>query len=622
MNTAEAVALGSPFTHQQSGQRTFWRPSKPKLNSLLQHKYQEAFGYPSPPMSSPPSPPRLRQELTSNTSSEPTTSVVATPSIHSFLGLPTTLPGIHFAPLPPPPPQYPPGFQGQISGPPFIAVVAGAFNLGGVAGVSPVVVGTPSVAGTGPARPGRKSRGHVASACINCKKAHLSCDVQRPCSRCVSSGKQVRSDPLNEHSATWSLLTFVEETCVDVQHKKRGRPRLRDENEFQVEQMMPGPASQPPVTFASSPTSTRPIAGTRHRRTESLRSLRSQTSDSSGASALPTPTYLPPPAPPRHGLQPLPFPGAALSVVDVPTAYLDLDLTFIRANNAFQQAISAGQDVRGRRLDEIAASADANTFQSIRTQLREEREAREPSYMPPIVQQSQDLLQGVSDADVDQITRGSTDRTYIWTPNQPNVSRERFTARVKLARTNTYFVVVTLPPVRQTGPAQPAALSSPFAIPASATTQSYSPYGPGATYTAPPSYYGTQPGQPAAPSQQQAPPGPPYPGSYGSYYAPPPAYQPQPQPYLPPPATPRIATSGPSSETTAFTPPTAPRQPATAFHESLHLPPIAGTSPAAGPPVPAQPESQPRRSSSEDDGDDERSPKKRRRVGIHDVLQQ
>lgn len=36
-----------------------------------------------------------------------------------------------------------------------------------------------------------KPKAHVASACVNCKKAHLSCDIQRPCGRCISSGKQV-----------------------------------------------------------------------------------------------------------------------------------------------------------------------------------------------------------------------------------------------------------------------------------------------------------------------------------------------------------------------------------------------------------------------------------------------
>ena len=45
-----------------------------------------------------------------------------------------------------------------------------------------------------PSKPARRTKAHVASACVNCKKAHLSCDVQRPCGRCVASGKQVSSE--------------------------------------------------------------------------------------------------------------------------------------------------------------------------------------------------------------------------------------------------------------------------------------------------------------------------------------------------------------------------------------------------------------------------------------------
>lgn len=37
----------------------------------------------------------------------------------------------------------------------------------------------------------RRTKAHVAKACQNCKKAHLSCDEARPCARCVASGKQV-----------------------------------------------------------------------------------------------------------------------------------------------------------------------------------------------------------------------------------------------------------------------------------------------------------------------------------------------------------------------------------------------------------------------------------------------
>ncbi|KAI7857168.1 hypothetical protein BDC45DRAFT_501845 [Circinella umbellata] len=57
-----------------------------------------------------------------------------------------------------------------------------------------------------PAKRGYKS--HVPSACVNCKKAHLACDVSRPCKRCVSAGKG--------------------DTCHDVKHKKRGRPKLHE----------------------------------------------------------------------------------------------------------------------------------------------------------------------------------------------------------------------------------------------------------------------------------------------------------------------------------------------------------------------------------------------------------
>lgn len=40
-------------------------------------------------------------------------------------------------------------------------------------------------------KPTRRTKAHVASACVNCKKKHLGCDAARPCRRCVLSGKAV-----------------------------------------------------------------------------------------------------------------------------------------------------------------------------------------------------------------------------------------------------------------------------------------------------------------------------------------------------------------------------------------------------------------------------------------------
>ncbi|ORX92520.1 hypothetical protein K493DRAFT_303261 [Basidiobolus meristosporus CBS 931.73] len=46
---------------------------------------------------------------------------------------------------------------------------------------------------------------NVGRACVHCKKAHLACDESRPCKRCVHLGKSF---------------------CIDVEHKRRGRPKL------------------------------------------------------------------------------------------------------------------------------------------------------------------------------------------------------------------------------------------------------------------------------------------------------------------------------------------------------------------------------------------------------------
>ena len=53
-----------------------------------------------------------------------------------------------------------------------------------------------------------KRHKHVGKACVHCKKAHLACDNERPCRRCVHLGKT---------------------DCVDVEHKRRGRPRTSPE---------------------------------------------------------------------------------------------------------------------------------------------------------------------------------------------------------------------------------------------------------------------------------------------------------------------------------------------------------------------------------------------------------
>ncbi len=40
-------------------------------------------------------------------------------------------------------------------------------------------------------RSARRTKAHVPSACVNCKRKHLRCEQRRPCHRCVQAGKEV-----------------------------------------------------------------------------------------------------------------------------------------------------------------------------------------------------------------------------------------------------------------------------------------------------------------------------------------------------------------------------------------------------------------------------------------------
>lgn len=440
----------------------------------------------------------------------------------------------------------------------------------------------------------------------------------------------------------------MQDTCFDVQHKKRGRPRLREEGEFKVEQMLPEPGSSSALPLGPTDPSTRPIAATRHRRQESFRSLRSQGSDGSGVASSPTYPYPPPPTATQvtFGFQyPLP-PSNPPPGYEVPTAYLDLDFVILKANQSYRQIMAAGQDVVGRQLSDLAAPADGESFQSIRNRLRAERDRRDPSYMPPINQPGQDPLQGAVEADAERWTQGYDDNTYTWTQTQLGPAAMTFPARVRLAKANAYFVAVTLPsfrPVDRPSPAPPpifTRIQQPW--PPGLQTQTPERYvSPGrqtATQSAPPTGFVTFPGAvvPSQPAQRST--GPTtssrtYPGTQ--------PLMPYQQPQQPPPhaafqpatGTPRLPVAEPPTETTAFTPRSTARElppPGTPDRAGIQLPPIVA-SPAPGPGqlgqiVAGHSESRPStqqgeasETGSDNDGRPESS-RKRRRLGIDDVL--
>ncbi|EME40882.1 hypothetical protein DOTSEDRAFT_74440 [Dothistroma septosporum NZE10] len=576
--------------------------------------------YPSPPMSNPPSPLQYSRDEGNplvTTSSEQSTTVPTPIAATSMPDVAISAPALALSSF------QAPSLTGHL--PSLSTTASQSFSIqsagsGHHALTSSNILqsarGTPSGPRSSDLGGGRKSKAHVASACVNCKKAHLSCDVNRPCARCVASGKQ--------------------DTCYDVQHKKRGRPRLREEGDFKVEQM-PSAAVRSNVMIPEADVVVRPIASTRHRRQESFRSLRSQGSDGSGISSSPTYPYPPPPTATQATFDiQHPFTLSAAPEYEIPTAYLNLDLTFLKSNAPFRQIMLAGQEIVGRALGEVAAPVDGESFSNIRSRIRAEREARDPAHMPPINRPGHDPLQGASIADVERYTHGFEDHTHFWTQTQLGVAAQRFPARVRLAKANTYWVAITLPSYHPLGhistqPApflqmQPMAtrfqMQPPDSYASGRQTVSHSTPLAG-TLPLPVSAMTLQPpmramGQPTASPTFT---GPPHEQTQAAHY-----------PRTGTVMTPRLPVAEPPTETTAFTPRTTTRElsnpNATPGRLVAQLPPLMGTPAPSARPTTGGPSSsqlpgvasKPVEPHAGDDADVHGRSSKRRRMGIDDVV--
>ena len=148
-------------------------------------------GYPSPPMSSPSSPTRRPSDLTlPSTRSEQflpvSTNTPLTSSTPAHSLQQTTSPAVSFGLAKPDVPAYHPPAS-------FATGLGTAVTFGSASGPYATTQYAPPPIShqRTTSHDARKAKTHVASACVNCKRAHLSCDVQRPCARCTASGKQV-----------------------------------------------------------------------------------------------------------------------------------------------------------------------------------------------------------------------------------------------------------------------------------------------------------------------------------------------------------------------------------------------------------------------------------------------
>lgn len=242
----------------------------------------------------------------------------------------------------------------------------------------------------------RKTKGHVASACVPCKKAHLRCDAQRPCSRCVSNGKK--------------------DACVDVQHKKRGRPRLRDERETRYDNLT--------STYSSADLIRRPLS--LHSPIDHMNTPFSASISQRQVPILQNPR---------------------LSSSSEPAcAYLSLDLVILKATKSFGETIGL-QSILNRNFHDILSHNDREKLYRLQQSFEEERREREPNYLPPIYMakfEETRVMQTVGFGP-DDLAQARIDRQEMLTFQAPDGQQRTFQVRLGMAKKlSIYFIIVLL----------------------------------------------------------------------------------------------------------------------------------------------------------------------------------
>ncbi|KAI9751220.1 MAG: hypothetical protein M4579_006152 [Chaenotheca gracillima] len=244
--------------------------------------------------------------------------------------------------------------------------------------------------------------------------------------------------------------TVLLESCIDVQHKKRGRPRLRDERETRLETTQPG--LSPRQSMRAPPTTTlfSPRDAAHHHPAGAYRALRAQSEASSpnqrqgfGYGHVSDLNTAPASTRTSHALGP-PFPYATPSH-NVAAAFLNMNMVIERTTPLFRASLGYNVELAGRELSDLLARPEQDKIARIQRHLEEERKSRDPEYLPPIYGGSEaEAIRRVPEGDIERVSGGSTVRREEFTMRHPNGRLQTYPVLIRLAKANVYFVVITL----------------------------------------------------------------------------------------------------------------------------------------------------------------------------------
>ena len=223
-----------------------------------------------------------------------------------------------------------------------------------------------------------------------------------------------------------------------MQHKKRGRPRLREDRAPRLRG-----SDEPSVTF---PQTIPAIAGPSSQ-------ISGEPYQAPWQQTLPSTTNEP------EGVRQsrkrrasnihTPFGRATQHFASVgeakPFCLLDLNFNIIKSNDPFSARLRVRGSIRGRSIIEFMDTKSRDSMLSMKAQLHNEKSQCDPAYLPPILSLSDhEALQSISQTDLPSITRGFTERNICITFTAIDGQTTTSTCQIQLAKTTVFFVVLVI----------------------------------------------------------------------------------------------------------------------------------------------------------------------------------
>jgi hypothetical protein len=211
--------------------------------------------------------------------------------------------------------------------------------------------------------------------------------AQRPCSRCVSNGKEAN--------------------CKDIQHKKRGRPRLRDERDARLDSAR---YSLPHDLNNMRPLDMYQSAGRQHIVDDSLQQHSLNRFEYAATDSAPGPKFLQRVLSSERSPGQLGRPQVA---VEEPVAYLNMNMEFMKVSSTFVDAVGSIPELVGRTLSDVTTPKERDRIMALREILIAEQKRLEPNYLPPIFDKGEQVAGrlGLTSSDISE--RQLDRRDYI-----------------------------------------------------------------------------------------------------------------------------------------------------------------------------------------------------------------